>query len=247
MPRLARPLAATLLVLGVAAPAARAQEVDPHPVSFGVSLNQDNFFGFYPSFTATYGVSPTLDVAFYGILWTIPAFGLGGGGQNLWTEVGGGLRFKTLGNTLFIKPQLGITNGSLLSGGAEDGAGPLFLDGVVPSLTVNYSGARLEAEWYSGYYLAARRPSGNTTLDFLHFWLNAGVKLGSAFSVGAHYEQLRNTRNSATGQATNNYQWLGAYGQVALKNGHSFRFTAGPNILDGAEGDFYKVSVNLAF
>lgn len=223
-----------------------AQEAAKPAASFTVAVNQDNFFGFYPTFAGTYQVGKKVDFAFYGILWTIPAFGLGGGGQNLWTEFGVGARFRTSGDKLAIKPQLGVLNGSLLSGGTEDG-GPAAFDGVVPSLTVNYADEKFEGEWYSGYYVATRRPEGNTTLDFLHFWGNAGVKFAKIASVGAHYEQLRNTRNSATGEATNNYQWLGGYVQFALPMGAVARFTTGANILDGGAGDFYKLNVSLTF
>lgn len=240
-----RLLAAALVAVGVAPAPLRAQAPDPHPVSFTASLNQDTFFGFYPTFSGTYGLSGDLDVAFYGILWTIPAFGLGGGGQNLWTEVGAGVRLHALDDHLFIRPQLGITNGSLLSGGTADG-GAAFLDGVVPSLTVNYAGARFEGEWYSGYYIAARRPEGNTTYDYLHFWVNGGVKFARILSVGPHYEQLENTRVTG-GDGSTIYQWLGGYVQVALRNNMSFRFTAGSDVSDGAVGDFYKLQANLAF
>jgi hypothetical protein len=225
---------------------AAAQEAAKPAAMFTVAVNQDNFFGFYPTFAGTYQVGKQTDFAFYGILWSIPAFGLGGGGQNLWTEFGVGARFRASGDKLAIKPQLGVLNGSLLSGGSADG-GPNAFDGIVPSLTVNYADDKFEGEWYSGYYVATRRPAGNTTLDFLHFWGNAGVKFAKIASVGAHYEQLRNTRNSATDEATNNYKWLGGYVQFALPMGAAARFTTGANVLDGAAGDFYKLNVSFGF
>jgi len=251
--RAVRPtIALALAALGAAVPL-RAQEVTKPAASFTVGLNQDNFFGFYPTLGGTYGVGKNIDLSFYGILWTIPAFGLGGGGGNLWTEFGVGVRLHAIESRLLLKPQVGITNGSLLSGGAAGGAsgsagnGPAVLDGIVPSLTVNYSDPRFEGEWYSGYYVAARRPEGNTTLDFLHFWANAGVKFATIMSLGAHYEQLRNTRNSSTGTASNNYRWLGGYLQFALPMGMSARFTAGADIEDGNVGDFYKLGVGMSF
>lgn len=220
--------------------------------NLGIALNQDNFFGFYATFNGTYRVLEPLDFSFYGILWTIPAFGAGGGGSNLWTEFGVGARYRMFDDRLAIKPQVGITNGSLLSSGARGGVagastGPNFLDGVVPSLTLNYGDDRFEAEGYVGYYIAARRPEGNVTLDFLHFWGNAGVKFLDIFAVGAHYEQLRNTRNSGTGQAADNYQWLGGYLQVSLPLGAVARFTGGANVLPDAVGDFYKLSLGVNF
>jgi len=220
---------------------------DPKPASsFTVALNQDNFFGFYPTVAGTYEVGKKTDFAFYGTLWTIPAFGLGGGGGNLWTEFGAGARFRSLGDKLAIKPQLGVLSGSLLSGGTADD-GPAAFEGIVPSLTVNYSDKQFEAESYAGYYVATRRPAGNTTLDFLHYWGNAGVKFARIASVGVHYEQLRNTRNSSTGVAIDNYRWLGGYVQFALPMGAAARFTTGANVLDGGKGDFYKLGVSYSF
>jgi hypothetical protein len=234
-----------LVIASSGATPASAQETKPAS-SFTVALNQDNFFGFYPTFAGTYQVGRKTDFAFYGTLWTIPAFGLGGNGGNLWTEFGVGARFRSAGDKLAIKPQLGILSGSLLSGGTSD-EGPAALEGVVPSLTVNYADARFEAESYTGYYVAARRPAGNTTLDFLHYWGNAGVKFARIASVGAHYEQLRNTRNSNTGVAVDNYRWLGGYVQFALPMGAAARFTTGANVLDGGAGDFYKLGVSFTF
>lgn len=247
-----RPLVASLALAALLAAPVAAQESKP-AAAFTVAVNQDNFFGFYPTFSGTYQVGKSTDFAFYGILWTIPAFGVGGGGGNLWTEFGVGARFRAAGDKLAIKPQLGITNGSLLSGGAAGGAaggagnGPAAFDGIVPSLTVNYNSPKVEAEWYSGYYIAARRPAGNTTLDFLHFWGNAGLKFAKIASAGVHYEQLRNTRNSATGDGANTYKWLGGYVQFALPMGASARFTTGANTLDGSVGDFYKLGVSFGF
>jgi len=240
----------SLLLLALASAAvgaapATAQETKPD-ASFTVALNQDNFFGFYPTFAGTYEVGKKTDFAFYGTLWTIPAFGLGGGGGNLWTEFGAGARFRSAGNKLMIKPQLGILSGSLLSGGTADD-GPAAFEGVVPSLTVNYSDDKFEAESYSGYYVATRRAAGNTTLDFLHVWGNAGVKFARIASVGAHLELLRNTRNSNTGVAIDNYRWLGGYVQFALPMGAAARFTTGANVLDGGKGDFYKLGVSVTF
>jgi hypothetical protein len=235
----------TLLVAAFSAAPATAQETKP-AASFTVAVNQDNFFGFYPTFAGIYQVGKKTDFAFYGILWTIPAFGLGGGGGNLWTEFGVGARFRSAGDKLAIKPQIGILSGSLLSGGTGDG-GPAAFEGVVPNLTINYSDSKFEAESYTGYYVATRRPAGNTTLDFLHFWGNAGVKFAKIASVGAHYEQLRNSRNSSTGVGTNNYKWLGGYVQFALPMGAAARFTTGANVLDGGAGDFYKLGVSFGF
>ncbi|WP_396223334.1 DUF6733 family protein [Gemmatimonas sp.] len=219
--------------------------------SYTIALNQDNFFGFYPTFAGTYTPSKKhkVDVAFYGTLWTIPAFNVGGAanGANLWTEFGVGARFRLADDRLAIKPQLGITNGSLLSG-APTGGSPNVFDGIVPSLTVNYASTRAEGEVYSGYYRAAREV-GPVQLDFLHYWANAGVKFASIASVGVHVETLRNSRTTAVnGSPSNTYRWVGGYLQFALPHSHAFaRLTAGSNVNEGATGGFYKLSTGLTF
>jgi hypothetical protein len=219
--------------------------------SYSVALNQDNFFGFYPTFAGTYtpDSAKKVDFAFYGTLWTIPAFNVGGSasGANLWTEFGAGVRIRLADDRLAIKPQLGITHGSLLSG-APKGGSPNVFDGIVPSLTVNYADDRAEGEVYSGYYRSAREV-GPVQLDFLHYWANAGVKVAKIASVGVHVEQLRNSRTTAPGGApSDTYRWVGGYVQFALPGTGAFaRMTMGNNVLDGATGGFYKLSTGLTF
>jgi hypothetical protein len=219
--------------------------------TFTVALNQDNFFGFYPTFAGTYTPSKTakVDFAFYGTFWTIPAFNVGGAanGSNLWTEFGVGARFRLADDRLAIKPQLGVTHGSLLSG-APTGGRPNVLDGIVPSVTMNYADARFEGEVYGGYYRAAREV-GPVQLDFLHYWANAGVKVAKIASVGVHAEQLRNSRTTAVGgRPSNTYQWVGGYVQFALPGSNAFaRMTVGNNVLNGTTGGFYKLSTGLTF
>lgn len=217
--------------------------------SFTVVLNQDSFFGFYPTFNALIPVSDKVDFSVYGILWTTPDFGTNGGGADLWTEFGIGAAIYAADN-LVIKPQIGILNGALLSGGAAGGTGGNVFDGVVPNLTVNYSDDSFEAEYYGGYYAAVRNRN-DTGLDFLHTWINAGYKFTSNFSAGGHFEILALTRNSFPGgTASNVYQWVGPYAQFALDNGFFTRFTAGWEMGGGAagnNGDFYKVAVGFSF
>ncbi|MCO4098593.1 DUF6733 family protein [Gemmatimonas sp.] len=242
--------AAALLVL-VATPVVAQDSAQERASSFTVALNQDNFFGFYPTFAGTYTPkkSKNVDFAFYGTLWTIPAFNVGGtpNGANLWTEFGVGARFRVAENRLAIKPQLGITHGSLLSG-APTGGSPNVLDGIVPSLTVNYADKRAEGEVYGGYYRAAR-DVGPVQLDFLHYWANAGVKFASIASAGVHVEQLRNSRTTAAnGSPSDTYRWVGGYVQFVLPGSNAFaRMTMGSNVLDGATGGFYKLSTGLSF
>jgi hypothetical protein len=238
------------------------QEREP---SFTVTLNQDNFFGFYPAFSGALPVNETMDFTFYGILWTKPAFGLGlvNQGDDLWTEFGAGVNFNLLEGNLTVNPQIGVTNGALLSGGARTPGvvngigeeviaptttGSRFADGIVPSLTVNYSDDSFEAQLYAGYYAALRQRNGDAALDFLHTWVNAGYKFSSLVSAGAHYELLSNTRNTYPGGSTATvYQWVGPYVQFTLPKGYFARFTAGADVQEGASGDFFKVNVGFSF
>ncbi len=228
--------------------------------SFAVVLNQDSFFGFYPTFTGLIPVSEKVDLAFYGILWTTDAFGTGLG-SDIWTEFGIGANFLAADGKLKIKPQIGITNGALLSRG-NLGVGPRnttttlnggnVFDGIVPSLTMNYADDKFEAEFYGGYYAALRNRSANVgALDFLHTWVNAGYKFTKNFSAGAHVEILANTRVDAPGgRASNVYQWYGPYVQFSLSNGFFARFTGGfeeGGGRAGNRGDFYKLAFGFSF
>lgn len=232
-----------------AAAAAAAQGGDTgRSESFTVVLNQDSFFGTYPSFNALIPVSDNVDLSVYGIMWNTDAFGTGLG-SDLWTEFGIGAAIYS-GNFV-IKPQIGLTNGALLSRGTGNGGGN-FADGIVPSLTVNYSDDQFEGEFYGGYYAALRNRSNDSgALDFLHTWINAGYKFTSNFSAGAHYEVLANTRvDLPGGSASNVYEWIGPYVQFKTENGFFTRFTAGVETGGGAagnEGDFYKLSAGFTF
>ncbi len=233
------------------AAAAQGAENGGRSDSFTVALNQDSFFGFYPSFNGLIPVSENVDFSFYGILWTTDGFGTGLG-SDLWTEFGVGAAIYSGG--FVIKPQIGLTNGALLSGGVVNnagnptGTGGNFADGIVPSLTINYSDETFEAEYYGGYYAALRNRNENAALDFLHTWINAGYKFSDKISAGAHYELLSNTRNTfPTGATARVYQWVGPYVQFKTSNGFFARFTAGADIESGNDGDFYKLSAGFTF
>jgi hypothetical protein len=223
----------------------------PRDERFSVVLNQDAFFGFYPTFNGLIPVGDNVDLSFYGIMWTTDAFG-NGQGTDLWTEFGIGANFILNDGKLQIKPQVGLTNGALLSRGVRDandtptGTGGNFADGIVPSLTINYADETFEAEYYGGYYAALRNRNDVGSLDFLHTWINAGYKFTSNFSAGAHYELLSNTRNQG-GNTAVVYQWVGPYVQFSLSKGFFARFTAGADIEGGNDGDFYKLAVGMSF
>lgn len=235
----------------LAAAAAQSDGTGGRSDSFTVVLNQDSFFGFYPSFNGLIPVSENVDFSFYGILWTTDGFGTAIG-SDLWTEFGVGAAIYS-GNFV-IKPQIGLTNGALLSGGVVDNdgdptsTGGNFADGIVPSLTINYLDDTFEAEYYGGYYAALRNRNENAALDFLHTWINAGYRFSDKISAGAHYELLSNTRNTFPGGATARvYQWVGPYVQFKTSNGFFARFTAGADIESGNDGDFYKLSAGFTF
>jgi hypothetical protein len=242
--------AITPAVLAAAA-AAQSDGKGGRSDSFTVTLNQDSFFGFYPSFNGLIPVSDNVDFSFYGILWTTDGFGTAIG-SDLWTEFGVGAAIYSGG--FVIKPQIGITNGALLSGGVVNnagnptGTGGNFADGIVPSLTINYLDDTFEAEYYGGYYAALRNRNENAALDFLHTWINAGYRFSDKISAGAHYELLSNTRNTFPGGATARvYQWVGPYVQFKTSNGFFARFTAGADIESGNDGDFYKLTAGFTF
>ena len=222
------------------------EEEKSNPLSSRLELNQDSFFGFQPTLYAFYEINPVLDFSFYSILWTTPDFSAFGGGQGLWTEVGLGVRLKFLDNTWSVNPQIGILNGSLLSGATRH----LPLEGYVPNIRVNHSDTFSEGEFYMGYYVAARDPRQN---DFLHWWINAGVKpFGdrddwlSIFAVGVHFEHLRLTR-SRGGNPTDVYMWVGPYFQAAVSNRLSLRFSAGWDLDGDIAPGFYKSNIVFTF
>lgn len=222
------------------------------------SLNQDVFFGFYPQINGAYRQSGTLDWTYYGIFWTTPSFGTGGGG-GLWTEFGGGVNVRTMEGKLQVNPQLGALNGKLLSNGSF----PVALEGVVPNITVNLNTSRAEGQFYLGYYLAARKgevpDAGGTGLvsapvqnNFVHWWGNGGVKLSPVISVGLHYEALySDPSGTSPPSAAHLYRWLGPYVQASLPNNISVRFTAGSDVMDrpatNGTDSFYKLTASYSF
>jgi hypothetical protein len=227
-----------------------AEVEEESPWSADISLNQDAFFGFYPFMAGSYALSDLMDFTFYSIIWTTPGFSLdGAGGFGLWTEVGLGVNFKLLDGAINVNPQVGMLNGSLLSGGDKALAG----EGIVPNITVDHDGDFTQAQFYFGYYLALRGESENKS-DFIHYWAYGGLKpialinsssqAAGLLTVGAHWEQLRSMR----GDAANLYRWIGPYVSLALPHGVSLRFAAGVNLDDDVFAlDFYKASVGFSF
>jgi hypothetical protein len=173
----------------------------------------------------------------------------------------------------FVHGQLLSSRGGFFpNGGGSVNERTTAFEGAVPNITVNYIDNRFEGEFYMGYYKAIRSEGGSPggtvdcppigtgggnclgaipaggrgTWDFLHYWANAGYRVNSLFSVGAHYEQLLTTRdNSAPGAQQDYYRWIGPYVELKLAGGMAFRFTAGKDLADNQ--DFYKVKFTKTF
>ena len=233
---------------------ALAQSNQTPKANYRISMNQDSFFGFYPTVYGAFRINDKIDATAYGVFWTTPSFGTGGGG-GLWTEAGGGINLKTFDGKWTFTPQLGILNGKLLSNGSF----PMAFEGIVPNITSNVNTKRAEGEFYMGRYTALRsgRVVGpNNSLiaagvqnNFLHWWINGGVKATSTFSVGLHYESLGS--NPSSGASSSVYRWLGPYVEAKLSSGFSLRFAAGPDVqkrgpTDG-NGSFYKMTAVYSF
>jgi hypothetical protein len=238
-------LTAICLLLMMSNPSSlRAQSSGGSDENFAmsISLTSDQFFGFAPMAAGTYKLGNTFDLSFYGIFWS----GGTGGRWGNWTEFGVGVNFRAT-DILAINPQIGIVNGSLLSRGAT-GKGVLG-DGLVPNLTVNLQSPTLEGQIYAGYYLPLRNlaPAGGTTLSYLHYWVNSGIKLGKFFSFGAHYEHLINTGGSNVEKSEDVYQWLGPYVQFIEKSGKMYLRFAGGTDFTKDNDSFFKMTVGYNF
>lgn len=232
---------ALCLVVWALPQSAKAQEAE-RKFSFDVTLNSDQFFGFYPFFAGSYGMSDKLDFTFYGILWS----GGTGGGWGNWTEFGAGVSFQA-SEAISVNPQIGFLGGSLLSSGAA--AAGIMGDGIVPNLTIGLDTETLEGELYFGYYAPLRNeaPAEGSTLIFTHYWANIGYKVSPFFSLGAHWEHLILSGGSEVEESSDLYQWLGPYVQFSDPGGKSFaRFSFGTDVMEENDS-FYKLTVGMSF
>lgn len=124
-------------------------------------------------------------------------------------------------------------------------------DGIVPNLTVNLGTDLLEGQFYLGYYAAFRdnTQTGQSTNNYLHYWLNLGLKASDFFSIGAHFEELYLSGGETNGGGSldrvDGYVWLGPYVQFQKGNA-GLRFSFGGNLADEdtrfAPNDFYKLT-----
>lgn len=241
-------MAALLAVCMTQSILAQSKENASDKLSVSLSLNHDAFFGFNPAVAVSYPLAASTDLTFYGIQWgagTASAWGN-------WTEFGVGFNFKA--GSFAINPQLGFTMGSLLSSGAANRG--IVGDGIVPNLTVNYDDSKFLGQGYFGYYAALRNETvrtGQATNNYVHYWLNAGVKAASWFAIGAHYEQLYlsggKTFNGGSLPRTNGYQWIGPFVQLSKQNA-GMRFSFGKEVDEStsfSRNDFYKLSFFFGF
>lgn len=242
--KLSSKLFVCLLLLGTFQ-VATAQSTDDDKFNMSVALNFDAFFGFNPMAAGSYAINDKTAFTFYGIQW-----GAGtGAAWNGWTEFGVGFS-QQIGN-LNINPQIGFTKGSLLSSGAaEDG---IIGDGIVPNLTANYGSDKFEGQLYAGYYGALRNnttAAGQSTNNYIHYWLNAGYKAAPWFSFGAHVEELFLSGGQPFGggeglERADGYVWVGPYVQFSKGSG-GLRLSMGANVADEetrfAPNDFYKMA-----
>jgi hypothetical protein len=211
---------------------------DKPGMDFTLGLVSDTFFGFAPYVNGAYELDDTKKLTVYGIFWS------GGTGQGWgnWAEFGGGVDFE-LADGVRFNPQLGFTNGNLLS---SNTAGPSVAgDGIVPNFTLRVNKEKIEAEVYAGYY-APLRDEGTTTSSFLHYWANAGYKFTDVVSAGGHFEHLY---GGAEGNRSDVYMWAGPYVQFTDPHGRGFfRFAGGVDLEDGQNNNsFYKMSVGFNF
>ncbi|EOZ99122.1 hypothetical protein A33Q_0725 [Indibacter alkaliphilus LW1] len=222
---------------------------DDDRFSMDVTLNSDIFFGFYPFFAGSYSLSEKSAFTFYGILWS---GGAAGGSWGNWTEFGIGMDF-TVAEGININPQIGLLSGSLTSGLGT----PVLGEGIVPNLTIGIDKARTEGEIYFGYYSGFDHGNPNTN-NYIHYWVNYGVKFSPFFSAGLHLEQLRFTggMNQPEDPAYDFYLALGPYVQFADPNGGAFaRFTSGADLRSDdmiaksgwTQPSFFKLTVGYSF
>lgn len=222
-----------------------ANESSGPPTSIAIAIKQDTFFGFHGLTQVAVGLTDMIDFTVYGILWTIPAFGVGGGGD-LWTEWGVGAALNLLDGNLSVNPQIGLLSGGLLSGSSfiTDGARGLFGEGIVPNITITYGDGLIEGQVYAGFYIALREFRNSNQNEYIHYWANAGILPVSWLSVGVHWEHL--VQIFGAGDVEDLYQWIGPYIEAKASAGF-IRFSGGADVAPDNVADFYQLTTGLSF
>ncbi|MDH3244797.1 MAG: hypothetical protein OEM26_09290 [Saprospiraceae bacterium] len=216
------------------------------PSTFGVTLTMENAFGFYPVIYGSVGLSSSLDLTFYGAMWTNPSFGFPQTtfSSDLWLENSFGIGFNALGGNAYINPALGFTHGKFLSGGDESVA----FEGIVPSLSLYFYPDKFESEIYFSLYQHLRDevtdPVNRSTADFLFYWITPGYQVSNVVSLGVHYEGV--FLKFGKGDFESAYHWLGPYLKLRINNKYDYRFAAGPNLKEGVySSEWYKLTANI--
>jgi hypothetical protein len=214
--------------------------------TFGISFTMENAFGFYPVIYGTVGLSSTVDLTFYGVMWTNPSFGFPQTtfSSDLWLENSFGIGFNALGGSAYVNPALGFTHGKFLSGGDQSVA----FEGFVPSLSLYLYPGKMDTEVYFSLYQHLRDevtdPVNRVTADMIFYWLTPGFWVNDHISLGIHYEGL--FLKFGEGDFESSYHWLGPYIKIRTRGKYDFRFMAGPNLKEGIYADeFYKLSTNI--
>jgi hypothetical protein len=215
--------------------------------TFGITLIQENAFGFYPVIYGSIGLSSNLDLTFYGAFWTNPSFGFPQTtySSDLWLENSYGIGFNAF-NGVYINPSLGFTHGKFLSGGDESVA----FEGIVPSLSLYINPGKMDTEVYFSIYKNLRDevtdPVNRSTAEVIFYWLTPGFWASNKVSLGIHYEGV--FLKFGEGDFDSAYHWLGPYIKLRALGKYDFRFMAGPNLKDGIyANEFYKLSANIPF
>lgn len=237
------------------------------PDTVSLSIRQDTFFGFYTLINGVHKISENFGLA-YGGWWYQDVRGGGSVGGTPWTEIDLGVNITAFDKRLSVTPMIGTVHGSLLSSRSVGINQPAqAFEGIVPNITANWADGFFEAEGYWSYYKSIRSvgpenrasapafdannvfsptTAGPGTWDFMHYWVNAGVQVHKVVSVGAHWEHLSTTRDSAPGATGQNfYRWIGPYIEFKGPSQTAFRFTAGHDI--DSENDFYKMAFTKTF
>ena len=229
-----------------------AQEVSSESSSesrsstFGITLIQENAFGFYPVIYGAQPISTNLDLTFYGAMWTNPSFGFPQTtfSSDLWLENGFGIGFSAFDGAAYVNPAIGFTHGKFLSGSDESVA----FEGLVPSLSLYINPGKMDTEVYFSLYQHLRDevtdPINRSTADMIFYWLTPGFWVSDKVSIGMHYEGL--FLKFGEGSFDSSYQWLGPYIKLRTKGKYDFRFMAGPNLKEGVySNEFYKLTTNI--
>jgi hypothetical protein len=209
--------------------------------TFTLTINQDNVFGFYPSFGGSIPFNRKWNFTYYSVFWTNFSYSING--INNWLEAGMGVSYVRKRFT--FNPSIGTTHGGVLSG-AKEGK---LLEGIVPAVLLSYNGDRLETDFSGAWYKSVRNYDNNANDSF---WgcANLGLKITPKISFGFHDEN--NIRTNIPDFYKQNileiegFNVLGGYLKFVARDRYIFKFTGAKNIShsnDIYSHDFYRLEV----